>query len=89
LWASEAVLLALVGKGLGRQEAYVLVQRNAMRAWRAEGTFLALLGADADIGVRLTATELAACFDLEHALRHADALIDRALASVATRDERA
>jgi adenylosuccinate lyase len=89
LWASEAVLLALVGKGLGRQEAYVLVQRNAMRAWRAEGTFLALLGADADIGARLTATELAACFDLEHALRHADALIDRALTSVATRDERA
>jgi adenylosuccinate lyase len=80
LWASEAVLLALVGTGLGRQEAYVLVQRNAMRAWRREGGFRALLGADGDIGGRLDPAALDACFDLDHALRHADALVDRALA---------
>lgn len=89
LWASEAVLLSLVGKGLGRQQAYVLVQRNAMRAWRGEGEFAALLGADADIRARLDEGEIAACFDMEHALRHADALIDRALASVATSDKSA
>ena len=81
LWASEAVLLALVGTGLGRQEAYVLVQRNAMRAWRREGGFRALLGADEDIHGRLDGTALDACFDLDHALRHADALVDRALSA--------
>jgi len=81
LWASEAVLLALVGTGLGRQEAYVLVQRNAMRAWRREGGFRALLGADEDIAGRLDGAALDACFDLDHALRHADALVDRALAA--------
>jgi len=80
LWASEAVLLALVGAGLGRQEAYVLVQRNAMRAWRREGGFRELLKGDPDIAARLDASALDACFDLGHALRHADALVDRALA---------
>ena len=43
LYFSEAVLLALVEAGMPRQEAYVLVQRNAMRAWRGEGTFRANL----------------------------------------------
>ncbi len=84
LWASEAVLLALVGAGLGRQEAYVMVQRNAMRAWRCEGEFEALLAADGDIAARLSPEALRACFDLSHGLRHADAIIDRALAAVAT-----
>ena len=80
LWASEAVLLALVESGLPRQAAYVLVQRNAMRAWRREGDFRALLAADADIAARLSEEALAACFELTHALRHVDALVDRALA---------
>ena len=85
LWASEAVLLALVGSGLsvGRR-AYVLVQRNAMRAWRDEGRFVELLSADPDIAARLSPDALTACFDLTHALRHAGALIDRALASLAS-----
>jgi adenylosuccinate lyase len=79
LWASEAVLLALVEAGLGRQEAYVLVQRNAMKAWRHEGDFRALLAGDPEVGPRLTAEALGRCFDLEHTLRHVDAVIDRAL----------
>jgi adenylosuccinate lyase len=79
LWASEAVLLALVGAGLGRQEAYVLVQRNAMRAWRGEGAFAKLLGDDPDIRAKVTPEALTACFDLDHALRHVDRIIDRAL----------
>ncbi len=81
LWASEGVLLALVGTGLGRQEAYVLVQRNAMRAFHGEGDFLALLQADPDIRGRLDADTLARCFDLDRALAHVDAIIDRALAT--------
>ena len=79
LFFSEAVLLALVESGMPRQEGYVLVQRNAMKAFHGEGTFHANLAADADIGVRLPREKLDACFDLEHALRHVPTIIDRAL----------
>ncbi|MEM9731818.1 MAG: adenylosuccinate lyase, partial [Myxococcota bacterium] len=58
LWASEGILLALVGKGLGRQEAYVLVQRNAMKAFEGEGDFKALLAADPDITQHLGAADI-------------------------------
>ncbi len=79
LWASEGVLLELVGTGLARQEAYVLVQRNAMKAFHGEGAFLELLSQDADISERVANAKLAACFDSEHVLKHIDAIIDRAL----------
>ena len=79
LWASEAVLLALVAAGTGRQEGYVLVQRSAMRAWKGEGDFREFLGADPDVAARLDAQTLDECFDLSHALRHTGAVIDRAL----------
>lgn len=79
LYFSEAVLLALVEAGLGRQEAYVLVQRNAMRAWRGDGTFRDNLAADGD--VLLTNEKLGELFDLEHALRHVPGIVERALAS--------
>jgi adenylosuccinate lyase len=78
LFFSEAIMLALVEKGLARQAAYELVQRSAMGAFRGEGEFRALLGADADISSRLTPSELDACFDLEHALRYAELLVERA-----------
>ena len=79
LWASEGVLLALVGKGLPRQGAYVLVQRNAMRAFAGEGSFRDFLVADADIRAHLTEADIDGQFDLGHALAHADAIVDRAL----------
>ncbi len=79
LFFSEAVLLALVDKGLPRQEAYVLVQRNAMKAWRGEGRFRTLLGADADVSDRLDDATLDRLFDLEHALAHVPAILERAL----------
>ena len=78
LYFSEAVLLALVETGLGRQDAYVLVQRNAMRAWKGDGTFRDNLAKDAD--VKLSAEKLTALFDLDHALRYAPAIVERALA---------
>jgi adenylosuccinate lyase len=78
LFFSEAVMLALVEKGLARQKAYEIVQRSAMSAFRGEGEFRALLGADSDISSRLTPSELDACFDLEHALRYAEQLVERA-----------
>ena len=79
LYFSEAVLLALVESGMARQEAYVLVQRNAMRAWRGDGAFRDNLAADADVSSRLTKETLAQLFDLEHALQHVPGIVDRAL----------
>jgi adenylosuccinate lyase len=79
LWASEGILLALVAQGLGRQEGYVLVQRNAMKAFHGQGDFRELLKADAEISQKLGAKEIDAQFDLGHALASCDAIIDRAL----------
>jgi adenylosuccinate lyase len=83
LYFSEAILLALVEAGMPRQEAYVLVQRNAMRAWRGEAQFRDLLAADADVTARLTADRIAKLFDLDHALAHVPAILDRALGGAA------
>ena len=80
LWASEGVLLALVGTGMGRQAAYVLVQRNAMKAFAGEGDFRELLKDDVDVTARLDPAAIDAQFDLAHALAHVPTIIDRALA---------
>jgi adenylosuccinate lyase len=79
LYFSEAILLALVEAGMGRQDAYVLVQRNAMRAWHGDGRFRENLAADADVAKRLSAEKIDALFDLEHALAHVPAILERAL----------
>jgi adenylosuccinate lyase len=76
---SEGVMLALVRTGLPRQRAYELVQKSALRARDEGGSFRALLGADAEIAARLSPTALDACFDLQHHLRHTDAIFERAL----------
>jgi len=79
LWASEGILLALVGQGLGRQDAYVLVQRNAMKAFEGEGEFRSLLQGDEEIRKHLSAEEIDREFDLNRALAHVDTIIDRVL----------
>jgi adenylosuccinate lyase len=79
LFFSEAVMLTLVRKGMARQAAYELVQRSALKAAAGEGGFRALLAADPDIAARLDAAEIDRAFDLQHHLRHAAAIIDRAL----------
>ena len=93
LYFSEAVLLALVRTGLPRQEAYVMVQRAALAAigesaaegqtGAKPGRFRALLGADAEVAARLDARALDACFDLDHHLRHAPTILERALGGAA------
>jgi adenylosuccinate lyase len=83
LYFSEAVLLALVEAGMPRQDAYALVQRNAMRAWSGDGTFRANLLADADIVAKLGPDGVTQCFDLEHALAHVPAIVERALGTEA------
>jgi adenylosuccinate lyase len=81
LWASEGLLLALVGKGLARQDAYVLVQRNAMRAFHGEGSFRELLKADAEVCSYVDPAVIDEQFELDHILAHVDAIIDRTLAT--------
>ncbi len=81
LFFSEAVLLELVRKGMARQAAYELVQRNALAATEGKGSFRELLAADADIAARLEPAAIDRAFNLEHHLRHAGAIIDRALAA--------
>jgi len=80
LFFSEGVLLLLVEKGMPRQEAYVLVQRNAMKAIEGKGAFRENLESDADVASRVSRAEIARVFDLEHALRHADDIVARARA---------
>jgi len=79
LFFSESVLLSLVDAGKARQEAYVLVQRNAMRAIEGQGTFRGNLEGDDDVIALIGLEGIARCFDLAHALRHVDAVIERAL----------
>jgi adenylosuccinate lyase len=74
---SQRVLLALTEKGVARDDAYSIVQRNAMRAWRNEGEFLKLLKADKDVAKVLSAHELEALFDLGYHLKHVDTIFER------------
>jgi adenylosuccinate lyase len=74
---SQRVLLALTQKGVGREESYRLVQRNAMRAWNGEGLLLDLLKADPDVSKALSAAELEALFDLGYHFKHVDAIFAR------------
>jgi len=74
---SQRVLLALTEKGVARDDAYAIVQRNAMRAWRGEGEFLALLKADKEVHEVLSADELETLFDLGYHVKHVDAIFDR------------
>jgi adenylosuccinate lyase len=83
---SHRLLLALVEVGLGRDEAYRLVQRNAMQAWDEERDFRALVAADPAIASRLHEAALAAVFDLEATVRHVDTVFER-LAALARKEE--
>ena len=74
---SQRVLLALAQKGVARDDAYALVQRNAMPVWRGEGGFLKLLQADKDVTKVLSAQDLEALFDLGYHLKHVDTIFER------------
>ncbi|MFQ5481827.1 MAG: adenylosuccinate lyase [Nitrospinaceae bacterium] len=74
---SEHVLLALCRKGLDRDRAYRMVQRNAMRVWEKGGDFKALLKKDADIKKVLSAKDIDRAFDLKTHLRQVDRIFER------------
>jgi adenylosuccinate lyase len=83
LFFSQRVLLALVEAGFSRDDAYRLVQRNAMRAWDEEVDFRELVGGDDEIASRI---DLDAVFDLGAYTRHVDTVFER-LAALERREE--
>jgi adenylosuccinate lyase len=74
---SQRVLLALTQKNVAREDAYRLVQRNAMKAWAGEGDLLSLLLADKDVRKHLSEAELKANFDLDFHFAHVDTVFRR------------
>jgi adenylosuccinate lyase len=74
---SQRVLLALTQKGTSREDAYAIVQKHAMDAWRGKGRFVDLLGKDAKVSRILSGKELKALFDLGYHTRHVDTIFRR------------
>ena len=74
---SQRVLLALTQGGVSREDAYALVQRNAMPVWRGEGDFLTLLKNDKDVRKVLGTAELEELFDLGYHLKNIDFIFER------------
>ena len=74
---SQRVLLALTQAGVAREDAYRLVQRNAMPVWRGEGNFLDLLKADKDVSAKLDDAALESLFDLGYHTKHVDTIFER------------
>ncbi len=74
---SQRVLLALIEKGLARQQAYEIVQRNAMRAWKERADFPNLLRNEPEVAAHLSPTELESLFDYQYYLRYVDQVFER------------
>jgi len=74
---SQRVLLALVEAGVSREEAYRMVQRNAMRTWGGEGPLLDLLQQDKDVMAKLSKDQIEALFDLDYHFKHVDTIFTR------------
>jgi adenylosuccinate lyase len=74
---SQRVLTVLTQKGASREDAYTMVQRNAMPVWRGKGDFLTLLKADKDVRKYLSDAEIEENFDLGYHLKHVDTIFKR------------
>lgn len=74
---SQRVLLALIEKGIPRDEAYKIVQDNAMKVWQGEGKFIDLLLKDERVKKNLSEKELKECFDIKYYLKHVDTIFGR------------
>jgi adenylosuccinate lyase len=77
VWNSQTVLLELAKKGVDRQAAYVIVQRNAMRFYEEGVDFETALKADAELAKYMSGDEIADCFRLEHHARNIDTIFER------------
>ncbi len=74
---SQRVLIALTKAGVSREDAYRIVQKNAMRVWRDGEDFLTLLKADPKVRKALKPKEIEANFDLKHHFKHVDTIFKR------------
>ena len=74
---SERIMLELMRRGLSREDAYGLVQRNAMRVWEQGGDFKETILKDPDIGKILTPELIEKAFDVKHHLNHVDTIFRR------------
>ena len=74
---SQQVMIALTQKGVAREDAYAVVQRNAMRVWQGEGDFLTFLTADQEVRQHMSEAELRENFDLGYHLKHVDTIFQR------------
>src|ERR1044071_1739017 len=74
---SQRLLIALTQKGVSREDAYKLVQRNAMPVWRGEGDFQTLLKKDPDVKKYLSDAEIDDQFDLGYHFKHVDTIFKR------------
>jgi len=74
---SQRVLLALTHKGASREDAYRMVQRNAMKVWETRADFLSLLVADEEVASLLSKNELEAVFDLGYHTKNVDTIFAR------------
>jgi adenylosuccinate lyase len=74
---SQQLLLKLAGKGLERQSAYVMVQRNAMKVWETGQEFKDLIMEDQEIGGYLSKIEIEEIFDLDYHVKHVDDIYER------------
>ena len=74
---SQRVLLALTQAGIAREDAYRLVQKNAMRTWNGEGPLLDLLKSDPEVAGKIAPEKLAAMFDLDYHLKQVDTIFKR------------
>lgn len=74
---SQRVMLALIEKGLSREQAYNVVQRNAMKSWKERASFLGLLQSDPNVGRHLSESELEGIFDYGYFLGHVDEIFER------------
>ncbi len=79
---SQRVLLALTQAGMSREEAYRVVQRNAMPVWEGKGQFLDLLKKDPDVKKHLSDEELESLFDLAYHTKHVDTIFRRVFGEV-------
>jgi adenylosuccinate lyase len=77
LFFSQQVMLALARKGLSREDAYRLVQRNAMRAWSEGSQLQELLQQDPEVTQHLDSEDLAAIFDINYHLKHVDTIFSQ------------
>src|SRR5574342_542575 len=81
LYEAQRVLLALVERGVARQQAYVYVQRNAMKVWEEKVDFRTALKRDPDVRRALSEAEIDACFAVDYHLKHVDTIFERVFGS--------